>query len=83
MSEKQPTIEIAFAEILRARRKELGLSQEKLAEKTGISATFISCCERRLQQPSLNSIFLLAYGLEITPSELVKQVEDLKPKPKY
>jgi len=80
---KQPSIEEAFAEILRVRRKEIGLSQQKLADKTGISANFISCCERCIRQPSLNTIFLLAYGLEISPSDLVKQVEILKPKPKY
>ncbi|MBT61854.1 MAG: transcriptional regulator [Puniceicoccaceae bacterium] len=76
-------MEEAFAEILRIRRKELGLSQQKLADKTGISANFISSCERSIRQPSLNTIFLLAYGLEISPSDLVKQVEVLKPKPKY
>jgi len=80
---KQPTLEEAFAEILRVRRKELGLSQQKLSEKTGISANFISCCERKLQQPSLNTIFLLAYGLEMEPSKLIKQVQALRPKPKY
>lgn len=83
MPKKQPTLEEAFAEVLRVRRKELGLSQQKLADKTGVSANFISCCERKLQQPSLNTIFLLAYGLEMEPSELVKQVQVLKPKPKY
>ena len=48
-----------------------------------MSSNFISFCERGLRQPSLNSIFLLAYGLEIEPSQLVKEVEKLKPKPKY
>lgn len=83
MPKKQPTIEEAFAEVLRVRRKELGLSQQKLAEKTGISANFISCCERALQQPSLNTLFLLAYGLKLEPFDLVRQVQVLKPKPKY
>lgn len=83
MPKKQPTLEEAFAEVLRVRRKELGLSQQKLADKTGISANFISCCERKIRQPSLNTIFLLAYGLDMQPSELIKQVQVLKPKPKY
>jgi len=83
VSIKQPPLEKAFAEVLRERRRTLKLSQQMLAEKTGISADFISRCERCTRQPSLNTIFLLAYGLELEPSDLIKQVEALRPKPKY
>ncbi|TVP76505.1 MAG: XRE family transcriptional regulator [Puniceicoccaceae bacterium] len=82
MSKKSPSVENAFGEVLRIRRKELGLSQESLSAQTGISLNFISLCERGLRQPSLNTIFLLSRGLNLSPSQIVIQVESLRPTPK-
>lgn len=65
----------AFGEVLRTARKERGLSQENLADKSGYHRTYISLLERGLKSPSLQTIFQLAYVLNIPPSKLLEDVE--------
>ena len=79
----QPSIEKAFGEALRKLRKDSELTQNELSEKSGLSANFISFCERRLQQPSLNSIFLLSLALKIEPAEFVREVQNKNPVPNF
>jgi transcriptional regulator with XRE-family HTH domain len=54
----------------------------KLAERSGVSTNFISFCERGIQHPTLNSLFLLADGLGVEPVDLIAEVQDLNPVPK-
>ena len=75
-------IECAFGAVLRKHRKAAGLSQMKLAERSGVSTNFISFCERGIQHPTLNSLFLLAEGLGVEPVDLIADVQELKPIPK-
>lgn len=82
MSIRQHSIEEAFGIVLRDYRKTVGLSQMKLAEKSGVSANFISFCERGIQQPTLNSLFLLAKGLGVDPVDLIAAVQELKAVPR-
>lgn len=79
----QPSLEKAFGEVLRNLRKELGFTQIRLSEKSGLSANFISFCERGLQQPSLNSIFLLSVALGVDPVEFVREVQMKRPMPNF
>ncbi|GHV49661.1 putative transcriptional regulator [Spirochaetia bacterium] len=53
----------------RARR---GLSQADLAEKAGISITFVSMIERGLQFPKAEVLSCLARGLDVEVYELFK-----------
>ena len=78
---KQLSIEQAFGEVLRSRRKELGLTQGGLSIRSGLSINFISFCETGQQQPSLNSIFLLAIALKTEPAQIVEEVQKKQPKP--
>lgn len=70
-------VEKAFGFVLSTRRKELGLNQEELAFRCKLDRTFISLLERGKRQPSLDTIFKLAKELQISPSELIKEVEDV------
>jgi len=70
--------EDAFGAILRERRKLRGLSQEKLALEAGIERNYISLLELGKNSASLKMLFKLAAVLEISPSELLRQVEELQ-----
>lgn len=58
---------IALGSSLRARRKALGMSQEKLAELAELHPTYISEIERGRVNASVYSIFLItnALGMEL------------------
>ncbi len=73
--------EIAFGEVLRKKRKEAGLSQEKLALDAGLERTFISMMERGQRQPSLATLLKIAPALGCTAADLVAGVECLLGKP--
>lgn len=65
-----------FGRILKVVRNQKEISQEELADRTGLDRTFISLLERGERQPSLTSILLLAHALETSASYLITQVED-------
>ncbi|WP_371229068.1 helix-turn-helix domain-containing protein [Pseudomonas sp. QE6] len=68
-------ISAAFGKVLRRKRKEAGLSQEKLAEKADIQRNYVSLLERGEYQPTISVIFTLAAALECSPSALIAEVE--------
>lgn len=61
-----------FGERVRARRLELGKSQEKLAADSGLHWTFVGQVERGQRNLSLHNILKLAELLETDPAELVR-----------
>lgn len=61
-----------LGERVRARRQELGKSQEKLAAESGLHWTFVGQVERGQRNVSLHNILKLAELLEIDPAELVR-----------
>jgi transcriptional regulator with XRE-family HTH domain len=69
-------IEIIFSKVLKQLRTERKISQERLAELCNLDRTYISLLERGLRQPTLSTIFKISQALEITPSELIKIVEN-------
>ncbi len=56
---------------MRARRQELGLSQEGLAVVAGLHWTFVGQVERGRRNLSLHNLLKLAEALQIDPGELV------------
>ncbi len=56
--------------IIRNKRKELGLSQEELAKKCGVSRQTVNAIENNKYDPTLALAFCLAKGLQITVDEL-------------
>ncbi|ACV69804.1 transcriptional regulator, XRE family (plasmid) [Desulfohalobium retbaense DSM 5692] len=59
---------------IKSRRKQLGLSQEKLADKCGFDRTYISMVERGKRNPSLLNLLKIAKGLEASVSELTEVI---------
>jgi transcriptional regulator with XRE-family HTH domain len=60
-----------FARNLRSRRQAAGLSQEQLADRTGLHPTEISRLERAAREPRLGTMLKLAKGLDIGIEKLV------------
>jgi transcriptional regulator with XRE-family HTH domain len=56
-----------LGERVRERRKELGLSLEELASRTGLTASFLSLIERNINNPSLDSLYRIAEALDVPP----------------
>lgn len=56
--------------IIRKKRKELGLSQEELAKKCGVSRQTVNAIENNKYDPTLVLAFCLARELQITVDEL-------------
>lgn len=68
---KKDPVLVAFATIVRQRRYELSLTQEKLAERTGFHVNYIGGIERAERNPSLTSLHALAKGLNFSIKELL------------
>ena len=56
--------------IIRNKRKELGLSQEELGKKCGVSRQTVNAIENNKYDPTLALAFCLAKELQITVDEL-------------
>ena len=67
-----------FAEVVRRHRKQIKLSQERLAEKADLSSKMISLVERGERTPSLTVADSIAKGLSVPLWRLVKDAEDLR-----
>ncbi|MDR1785679.1 MAG: helix-turn-helix domain-containing protein [Spirochaetaceae bacterium] len=70
---------------IRCKRRELGLTQTKLAEKVDTAPTYIAMIELRKRFPSAEMLERIARALEIDPPELfavgafhVKSVEEIQ-----
>lgn len=57
---------------IKKRRKELGLTQQALADKMNISLNFMGKIEVAFSKPSLDTLIDFASVLETTVSELTK-----------
>nr|WP_322941975.1 helix-turn-helix transcriptional regulator [Pseudomonas sp. s4] len=67
----------AFGKVLRQKRKEAGLSQEKLGLEANVQRNFVSLIERGVNQPTITVVFKLAHALGCQPSQLFADVEEL------
>ena len=65
MSVESSNILKIFGKQVRAKRSELGLSQEQLAFETGLDRTYISGVERGVRNPSLVIVQKIAKGLKL------------------
>lgn len=65
-----------FGKALKRLRKNQNLSQEKLADLSGLDRSYISILERNLKLPSLYTILALASGLGIKASEFMLEMEN-------
>jgi transcriptional regulator with XRE-family HTH domain len=65
----------ALADVLEKRRQEVGISQEELAKRAGISRTYLSDIERGLRNISVNTLTRLSRALDVTASTLLARAE--------
>lgn len=65
-----------FGRRLRALRLARRLTQEELAERSGLSYKFIGEMERGVANPTLDTLLGVSGGLEITLAALVSEIED-------
>lgn len=61
-------------EAIRIKRIEIGLSQQKLADKVGIKPSYLSEAERGVKVPSLKIAFRLAQEVGVDMSSIVPQI---------
>jgi transcriptional regulator with XRE-family HTH domain len=57
---------------LRAARKELGLSQEQVAERSGVHATEVSRIEAGKRDPRVSTVERLAAAVRLKPGQLLE-----------
>ncbi len=57
---------------IKTRRKELGLTQQELADKLNMSLNFVGKIEVAFSKPSLDTLIEIADVLETTVSDLTK-----------
>jgi transcriptional regulator with XRE-family HTH domain len=69
------TLRVAFGRTIREIRLELGLSQEKLAQKVKVSRNFLGSVERGESSLSLEVVERLARAVDIRLSDLFMKVE--------
>lgn len=62
---------MTIVNIVRERRKELNLTQTELAEKTGLTQTYLSMLENGKFEPTAQTIIRLAAVLTISTDELL------------
>jgi len=62
----------AFGRVIRELRKNLNLTQERLAEMCDRHPVFISELERGHRSPSLDTILRLSEALKVSPSDLME-----------
>lgn len=72
MPEPLSSATATLGERIRARRRDLGLSQESLADQSGLHWTFVGQVERGRRNISLHNLLKVAAGLDIDPGDLVR-----------
>ncbi|MCA9822354.1 MAG: helix-turn-helix transcriptional regulator [Dehalococcoidia bacterium] len=70
----------SFGDQIRRLRLERGLSQEALAEATGLHRTYVSSVERGERNVALLNICRFAEALGVAPAVLLEGIEGLGPK---
>lgn len=73
-----PAFQAALGGAVKARRQELGLTQEQLANDTELHQRWISNVETGKRNPSYGSLRRLAAGLDLTASELLARAEQIE-----
>jgi transcriptional regulator with XRE-family HTH domain len=73
-----PAFQLALGAAVKARREELGLTQETVANDTGLHQRWISNVETGKRNPSYASLRRLAAGLDLSASELLALAEQIE-----
>ena len=66
----------AFGQVLRRLRMQKDVSQQELADTSGLGRPFISLLERGLRAPSLRTFLLLAYSIGVPVADFITTIEE-------
>ena len=66
------TLKAVLSANIKARRKELGISQEKLALVSGVDRSYMSEIERQIANPSIDALLRISNALQIAPAQLLE-----------
>lgn len=75
MNEHAGATTYVFGQRVRARRIELGLSQEALARKAGLHRTYVGSLERGERNVALINIVRLGKALGVDPGDLITGIQ--------
>ena len=67
---------VVFGQRVRARRQELGLSQEALARLAGLHRTYVGSLERGERNVALINILRLGQALDVDAGTLISGIND-------
>ena len=70
-TKRRKSARLVFAENMRARRLELGLSQEELADGSALHRTYIGSVERGERNVSIDNMERIAKALDAALSEML------------
>jgi transcriptional regulator with XRE-family HTH domain len=73
-----PAFQTALGLAVKARRQEIGLTQEQLANDTELHQRWLSNVETGKRNPSYGSLRRLAAGLNLPASELLARAEQIE-----
>lgn len=65
-----------FGKVVRENRVKENISQEKLAEQTGLHRSYISDVERGTRNITIKNVFKICGALNKRPSRIFKQIEE-------
>jgi transcriptional regulator with XRE-family HTH domain len=63
--------QLALGNRIAARRRDLGLSQDQLADRMGVERRTVQRYERAVSDPRYADLLLLARALEVSPAALL------------
>lgn len=66
---------VALGRTIRQLRRAIGISQETLADRTGLHRTYVGGIERGERNPSYTNLLKLSAALKVSPSQLLAHAE--------
>lgn len=72
----------SFGKVIAQLRRSADLTQEELAHRAGIHATYVSQIERGLKSPTISTLQKLAKALGTKPSKILQAIENSR-RPKH
>ena len=76
MEKEQQIVRLYFHPVLRRFRHRVGLTQEQMAERMGVSVGFFGMMEVGRRWPNIDMLFRIARALGVRPGELVNALEE-------
>lgn len=77
MPAEHPALQIALGRSIKARRAEIGITQEEVAHRSGLARSYVSGAERGAINLSIGNTKRLADALDLSLSDLLRRAERL------